>query len=214
VRNVPTTSQTLRNLAIQRLFNPRAVQAKLTVSQQKEPDEQEAVRVARQIMDMPDSLTGTTGRRSNSAQENDQTLQTNPIQPNFAESMLDESAINSLASQRKRHGNPLPDHVRAYMEPRFGMDFSHVSVHTDTAALRMNRAINAHAFTHGSEIYFGAGHGPMNSELTAHELTHVVQQTEGAPLRKTRMKHVPVSVISTLNGHPGGEPSRGDRLQR
>jgi Domain of unknown function (DUF4157) len=77
----------------------------------------------------------------------------------------------------------LPGSVRAYMEPRFGVDFSQVHVHTGSAALQMNRAVGAQAFTHGSDIYFGAGHSPTNLELTAHELTHVVQQTGGVPLQ-------------------------------
>ena len=47
----------------------------------------------------------------------------------------------------------------------------------------MNQAVGAQAFTHGSDIYFGAGSSPTNLELTAHELTHVVQQTGGVPLR-------------------------------
>ena len=76
----------------------------------------------------------------------------------------------------------MPDPVRAYMEPRFGVDFSQVRVHTGSDALQMNQAVGAQAFTHGSDIYFGAGHSPTNLELTAHELTHVVQQTGGAAL--------------------------------
>jgi hypothetical protein len=41
----------------------------------------------------------------------------------------------------------------------------------------MNQALGAQAFTHGSDIYYGAGKSPSVSDLTAHELTHVVQQT-------------------------------------
>ena len=41
----------------------------------------------------------------------------------------------------------------------------------------MNREVGARAFTHGSDIYYGAGETPGNLALTAHELTHVVQQT-------------------------------------
>jgi hypothetical protein len=40
----------------------------------------------------------------------------------------------------------------------------------------MNQELGAQAFTHGSDVYFGAGKSPGNNELTAHELTHVVQQ--------------------------------------
>jgi peptidoglycan hydrolase-like protein with peptidoglycan-binding domain len=50
----------------------------------------------------------------------------------------------------------------------------------------MNQDVGAKAFTHGSDIYFGAGHNAGNLELTAHELTHVVQQTGSVPLRAKR----------------------------
>lgn len=76
-----------------------------------------------------------------------------------------------------RGGRPLPGHVRAFMEPRFMTDFSQVRVHTDRDAVEMNRALRAQAFAHGSDIYYGDGKSPGNDILTAHELTHVVQQT-------------------------------------
>jgi hypothetical protein len=64
------------------------------------------------------------------------------------------------------------------MEPRFGADCSSVRVHTGSEAVQMNHQLGAQAFTHGSDVYFGAGKSPGNNELTAHELTHVVQQNE------------------------------------
>jgi phage-related protein len=96
--------------------------------------------------------------------------------------------VESRLSQSKGQGSPLPDSVRAYMEPRFGVDFSHVRVHTGSNAIQMNRDIGAHAFTHGLDIFFGAGNSPANLELTAHELTHVVQQTGASPLRRRKEK--------------------------
>jgi hypothetical protein len=71
------------------------------------------------------------------------------------------------------------------MEPRFGADFSSVRVHTGGEAIQMNRELGAQAFTHGRDIYFGTGKSPGNNELTAHELTHVVQQTGGVQLKLT-----------------------------
>ena len=79
----------------------------------------------------------------------------------------------------KGGGSPLADDVRSFMEPRFGADFSQVRVHTDSQAVQMSQAVGAQAFTHGSDIYFGEGKSPGISDLTAHELTHVVQQTGG-----------------------------------
>jgi hypothetical protein len=47
---------------------------------------------------------------------------------------------------------------------------------TDNTAVQMNRDLGAQAFTHGSDIYYGKGKALGQNELTAHELTHVVQQ--------------------------------------
>jgi hypothetical protein len=70
------------------------------------------------------------------------------------------------------------------MEPRFGADFSNIKVHTDSNAVQMNKEVGAQAFAHGSDIYFGAGKSPGNNELTAHELTHTIQQ--GAAVRMNK----------------------------
>ncbi|QLE51919.1 DUF4157 domain-containing protein [Nostoc sp. C057] len=90
-----------------------------------------------------------------------------------------ESRLNSSEGG----GSPLPDTVRSFMEPRFGTDFSQVRVHTGTQSVQMNQDLNAQAFTHQQNIFFGAGKSPGNDALTAHELTHVVQQT-GTAQRK------------------------------
>jgi peptidoglycan hydrolase-like protein with peptidoglycan-binding domain len=87
--------------------------------------------------------------------------------------------VESQLDRSKGGGSPLPDSVRAFMEPRFGVDFSQVRTHTGSEAVQMNREVGAKAFTHGSDIYYGAGNNPNNLELTAHELTHVVQQKGG-----------------------------------
>lgn len=80
----------------------------------------------------------------------------------------------------KGGGQPLPEATRAAFEPRFGYDFSHVRVHTDTPATESAAAIKARAFTVGSDIAFGAGeYAPESAagqKLLAHELTHVIQQ--------------------------------------
>jgi len=87
------------------------------------------------------------------------------------------SNLETQLANSKGGGSPLGDDVRSFMESRFNSDFSHVRVHTDSSAVQMNKDLRAQAFTHGSNIYFGAGKSPGQNELTAHELTHVVQQT-------------------------------------
>jgi hypothetical protein len=74
-------------------------------------------------------------------------------------------------------GQSLPEPTRVFMEDRFGTDFSGVRVHTDSSSVKMNRELRAQAFTRGNHIYFGAGKYPGSDELTAHELTHTIQQT-------------------------------------
>lgn len=86
--------------------------------------------------------------------------------------------------QRARGGGQALDNsAREQMEPAFGVDFGHVRVHTGTEADGLNRAVNARAFTTGQDIFFREGeYSPTSSdgrELLAHELTHVVQQSDG-----------------------------------
>jgi len=89
-----------------------------------------------------------------------------------------EAAIRSV---RQGGGKPLDAATRAFMEPRFGHDFSQVRVHTDSRAAAAARAVNARAFTVGHDIVLGAGqYAPETTagqRLLAHELTHVAQQS-------------------------------------
>jgi hypothetical protein len=77
-------------------------------------------------------------------------------------------------------GQALPDTARNFFEPRFGQDFSGVTIHTGAEADTLNRQLEARAFTTGSDIFFREGEYNPDSaagrELLAHELTHVVQQ--------------------------------------
>ena len=80
-------------------------------------------------------------------------------------------------------GRPLDADTRRFMEPRFGHDFSSVRLHTDDAAARSAQALRANAYTVGRDILFDAGRFALGTEggrrLMAHELAHVVQQSEG-----------------------------------
>jgi len=88
--------------------------------------------------------------------------------------------LHSRLSQSKGGGKPLADADRNFMESRFGVDFSGVRLHTGSNAVQMSRELDAQAFTHGRDMYFGAGrYNPGTSSgkrLLVHELTHVVQQ--------------------------------------
>jgi hypothetical protein len=79
----------------------------------------------------------------------------------------------------KGGGHPLSESVRAFFEPRFGYNFSHVRVHNDSFSAQLAKALNAQALTLESNIIFGIGKSPGKDMLTAHELTHVLQQSGG-----------------------------------
>ena len=81
-------------------------------------------------------------------------------------------------------GQPLDARARVMLERGFGHDFSRVRIHTDARAAESTRAVDALAYTVGSDVVFGAGkYAPGTADgqrLLAHEMTHVIQQA-GAP---------------------------------
>jgi hypothetical protein len=176
-------------------FTTSPIQAKLTVGQPGDKYEQEADSVADRVMAMSEPAQV---QREELGEEEEE-LQMKPLAETISplvqrEELLEEeelqmkesptpnsqlltSSLEDRLSSSKGGGSPLSNDVRSFMEPRFGADFSGVRVHTGSEAVQMNRGVNAQAFAHGSDIYFGAGKAPGKDALTAHELTHVVQQT-------------------------------------
>jgi hypothetical protein len=99
-------------------------------------------------------------------------------------------------------GRPLDKEVRTDMESRLGQDFSDVRVHDDSRAADSATAVNAHAYTVGSDIVF-RDFDPASTDgrtTLAHELTHVVQQRSG-----------PVDGTSAPGGIKVSDP--GDRFE-
>src|SRR5262249_19476915 len=95
------------------------------------------------------------------------------------------TAIPPIVGEALRSsGKPLDTATRAYMEPRFGHDFSQVRIHSNGLAAESARAVNAAAYTVGQDLVFGAGKyrpgTPVGQRLIAHELAHTVQQNGGA----------------------------------
>ncbi|MGB8218590.1 MAG: DUF4157 domain-containing protein [Candidatus Methanoperedens sp.] len=115
------------------------------------------------------------------------------------EEKLQRKAINDCTSEvcpnlqskidnLKGGGQPLPESARTFFEPRFGYDFSHVRIHAGGNATAVARALNARAFTVGSDVAFGSGEyapgTPVGDKLLAHELAHVVQQSPSLARQK------------------------------
>jgi hypothetical protein len=145
----------------------------LEVNHPDDPDEREADEVSRKVMNGESSEihgSGSVINRKGSGAP--------PVTSDF------QSQLNSS----KDGGQSLPEDVQQEMGSQMGADLSAVKVHTGPAANKMSESINAKAFTHGQDIYFGAGHSPENKELLAHELVHTVQSSDTVQRKIFRQK--------------------------
>jgi hypothetical protein len=157
--------------------SPSGIQPKQTVSTPGDIHEEEADRVAAEVMRTREPQQQ---RSSFSSLPGKTRLQAKPGQSTNSAGAAAASVVKQALSQT---GHPLDVSTRNFMEPGFGVDFSQVRVHTDLPATKSAKALGARAFTLGDDIVFGAGQYVPGSQATqqllAHELAHVVQQREG-----------------------------------
>ncbi|MBW4518160.1 MAG: DUF4157 domain-containing protein [Scytolyngbya sp. HA4215-MV1] len=168
----------------------RVIQAKLTVGQPGDVYEQEADQIADQVMRMPDqpssnhelsfsSVHASTAQRKCTACEEEDKLQRKESGSMGGTPATVPPVVHEVLSSP---GQPLGMTERAFMEPRFGQDFSDVRVHTDAKAAESAAAVQARAYTVGNNIVFGGKESPSDLPVLAHELTHVVQQSGASPM--------------------------------
>jgi hypothetical protein len=192
--------RTVGNQAVQRLFKSGVIQAKLKIGQPGDKYEQEADRVAEQIIRMPEPQIQRQPEDEEKKKEEE-----GLIQPK-GESGSSQGLSLNIASRIeaiKSGGQPLTESTRGYFEQRFGHNFGDVRVHTDTEAAKAAKSLNARAFTIGRDVAFGPSqYGPetqAGKRLLAHELTHVVQQSNtGISLSLQRQESE--KVQSSING--------------
>ena len=171
---------------------PANLQAKLTVNQPGDPYEQEADRVADQVVRRKHQATPAIPGE----EEEEQRLMRKQ-RSSGAQAAQGESAPPVVNQALSSGGQPLDAGTQASMESHFGQDFSDVRIHTDGQAAESAQAINAQAYTVGKDVVFGEGqYAPGTSEgerLLAHELTHVVQQqerrTQGTAILQRELKY-------------------------
>jgi hypothetical protein len=185
-------------------FAKIGIQPKLEISQPGDAYEQEADRIAEEVMTMSNSVsisrfkTGNEereeriGRKCRTCETKEKEEQRNP---NSSRKPLSSSTLeasdditNETNNIRSIGGSSLDSSTKEFMESRFGYDFSTVSIHTGETAARSSRSINALAYTVGNDIVFGQGQYRPNTRegkrLLAHELTHVIQQNSQAPFNQ------------------------------
>ncbi len=193
---LPCSSTILCQHEIRQILRSRIIQPRLVVGAPNDNLEQEADRVADQVMRMPEiPLPGQAGAQEQSSSilpvVGDVMQCPDSVRKGEAGSILqakgDESAADippltaSYINDLEGGGRQLDPEARAYFQPRFGVNFDHVHVHTDGRAAASAQAIEAQAYTYGNHVVFAQGRYAPDSEsgkrLLAHELTHVVQQS-------------------------------------
>jgi hypothetical protein len=164
-------------LEVQRQYGNRYVQRMMAVG---DKDEQEADRVARQVM----SPTARPGQPRQGRGAKPAAVR----RAGRAEGGAVDTGTQQSLAQARGGGRGIPAHIRAPLEQRLGADFRGVRVHTDSRADRLARSLQARAFTTGHDIFFRRGEYTPGSaagrSLLAHELTHVAQQRGEAVLQR------------------------------
>ncbi|MCX9009877.1 MAG: DUF4157 domain-containing protein [Candidatus Methanoperedens sp.] len=175
--------RTIGNKAVQRLARSGRLQTKLRIGSPGDKYEQEADRIAEQVMRMPEqgALIQRKCPKCMKGKDRGKILRAKGIRSEAPEAPPSiESGINAL----KDGGKPLPLSTRDFYKPRFDHDFSQVRIHTGPQAAMLTNALGAYAFTTANDIFFNTGtYNPNTSEgqkLLAHELTHTLQQQGAA----------------------------------
>jgi hypothetical protein len=154
------------------------LQRKAAISEPGNAFEEEADRVADQVMRMP--AAGIESKRTGGSDGSDNgSRQASPRMQRLANERDNAGQLASEFPSDLGAGAPLDPASRAWFEPRFGHDFGHVRIHDGPQADRAAASLRARAFTLGPDVVFAAGEyqptSRMGRRLIAHELTHVVQ---------------------------------------
>ncbi|MCM1983264.1 eCIS core domain-containing protein [Lyngbya confervoides] len=192
-RPKPCQRSVLRRTHLSEQLTPLSsvgLQAKLKISQPSDRYEQEADRVADQVMRMPDRAVPGESANAN-FKSHAAPLQIQRLCSECEEEMLQPkrfggsgiAPVSDSAHWVPGAGHALPRSLRSFYEPRFGRALNQVQIHTGSPAAQLAQSIQARAFTLGNHIVFNSGeYRPQTHRgrtLLAHELTHVIQQQDG-----------------------------------
>jgi hypothetical protein len=222
---VLTLQSAIGNREVSRLLAGRSttkVQAKLTIGQPGDKYEQEADRVASQVVEQihaPASAQSTHGQSVQLQEEKKEELLNKPIRQR-QEAITGGLASTDLASAINRargSGQPLDAGLQRSMGQAMGADFSGVKVHTDSQSDQLNQSIQAKAFTTGQDVFFRQGAYDPGSregqELIAHELTHVVQQNGSAVVQMVAWDTPSLSTETSQYTDPTKEEETKKRFE-
>jgi hypothetical protein len=158
-------------------------------SQSHDPAEVQADQIADKVMRMPAQETMSASHSKPSGQpirrkfdnnkDATETIRRKPLASTGGTPTQTPAHVKNAISSG---GSPLDQTTRSFFEARFNRDLCKVRVHTDSAAEQSAHDINAKAYTLGHSVVFGARQfAPETHDgklLLAHELTHVLQQSD------------------------------------
>src|SRR5271166_702056 len=182
--------QTLGNRGVAQILSQSSavrflVQAKLTVNAPGDKYEQEADRLAEEVMQKPAGQRAESENEDEEEDEGETPAVMTKRHPSPAAGGAFEAgeAFEQQLQAARGQGQPLPSALRQDFETKLGADFRQVRVHTDARADQLNRSIQAVAFATGRDLFFQREAYDPDSydgqKLIAHELTHVLQQRAG-----------------------------------
>jgi len=226
------------NAYVQRLLDSKVVQAKLVVNPVNDQYEREADRVAEAIV----PASGAAVQRQ-AEEEKEEEVFTKPAsgapgpalqrqveeeeegeeeevstKPAGGRRPVASADLEARVEAQRGGGQPVGESARASLKPHFGVDLSDVRIHADAEADEMSRQLNAKAFTTGKDVFFRSGdYQPGTTEgqkLLAHEMTHVAQQSEGAPAPAARDTSTPTSTRAVGKAPTAATGGKGTSVAR
>ncbi len=177
--------RTIGNRATGRLLSAApAIQTKMEVGPVNDVHEQEADRVAREVVRRTDQPDAVQGKPAGNLQRQPLAPQITSLQrasdPSYQNGGALDGSLEQSIRQAKGGGQAMDRKVQRQMESGFGASFGGVRIHRDAMADKLTHSVQAKAFTTGQDIFFKKGaYNPGSrggKELLAHELTHTVQQ--------------------------------------
>jgi hypothetical protein len=175
------TAPDIGNLAMQRLFREGTIHAKLAIGAVDDPLERQADRMADHALRAPAPVLrrqcACGGGGCAECRNKPTVAEASAVRRESATGAGPSVAPPAVHQVLGRAGRPLDSATRADMEGRFGRDFGDVRIHTDRQAAASADAVDALAYTVGSDIAFAdrqyAPQSDAGRRLLAHELAHV-----------------------------------------
>lgn len=198
------------------------IQTKLIVNQPGDMWEQEADRISEQVMritepqlQQPHANGACPKYRAEQLERGYGPVQ---VQRIASEDLLGEQTeVQPIVHDVLRSaGQPIDTATLAFMQRRFGHDFSRVRIHLDREAAKSAKSIHALAYTSGNHIVFNDGQYKPATEsgkrLLAHELVHTLQQGNNILQRKIDFTEPKPILADPIPLVLGGESILGNTL--